>query len=202
MTLSDLMIDKSWTLFLDRDGVLNKRIVDGYVTQWDEFIWLTGVPEALTRLSEIFGTVIVVSNQQGVGKGNMTHEQVTKIHDNLLSDVRKHGGRIDAIYYSPHLSNEGSFLRKPNVGMGLKARKEFRSVRFSRSVMVGDSLSDMLFGRRLGMTTVFLSGNPSDLRKGYKLIDFAYPDLSVFATTLTTSPRHHVTTALSTPPTP
>lgn len=194
MTLSDLMIDRNWTLFLDRDGVLNKRIVEGYVTKWDEFIWLPDVPEALKSLSEIFGTIIVVSNQQGVGKGIMTHEQVMKIHDNLMNEVRKSGGRIDAIYYSPHLSNEGSFLRKPNVGMGLKARKEFSAIRFSQSVMVGDSLSDMLFGHRLGMKTVFLSENSSDLRKGFKIIDFTFPDLSSFATTLTNSPTHLLTT--------
>ncbi|MBN1199643.1 MAG: HAD family hydrolase [Bacteroidales bacterium] len=188
------MIDRNWTLFLDRDGVLNKRIVEGYVTKWDEFIWLPDVPEALKSLSEIFGTIIVVSNQQGVGKGIMTHEQVMKIHDNLMNKVRKSGGRIDAIYYSPHLSNEGSFLRKPNVGMGLKARKEFSAIRFSQSVMVGDSLSDMLFGHRLGMKTVFLSENSSDLRKGFKIIDFTFPDLSSFATTLTNSPTHLLTT--------
>ena len=210
MIFNDLLIDKGWALFLDRDGVLNRRIVDGYVTRWEEFIWLPGVLDALKVLSEVFGTVVVVSNQQGIGKGIMTSEAVTMIHSTLMNDVKKHGGRIDAIYYSPHLAKENSFLRKPNVGMGLQARKGFPSIHFRKSVMAGDSLSDMLFGRRLGMKTVFLSDNRSDLRKGCKIIDFTFPDLLTFSKTLTTllphdpmtpsphdpmtSPPHHLTT--------
>ena len=72
--------------------------------------------------------------------------------------------------------------------MALKARRDFPEIRFRHSMMVGDSLSDMLFGRRLGMKTVFLSENKSDLHKGYKLIDYTYPDLITFAKQLTLSP--------------
>ena len=175
------MIDNKWTLFLDRDGVLNRRIVDGYVTQWKEFSWLPGVMEALKILSGIFGQIIVVSNQQGIGKGIMTEEELMVIHTSLQKEVRQQGGRIDAIYFSPHLEKEGSFMRKPNVGMGLKARKECPAIRFRQAVMAGDTLSDMIFGRRLGMKTVFLSENKSDLKKGHKLIDFSFPDLLTFA---------------------
>jgi len=179
------MIDKHWALFLDRDGVLNRRIVDGYVTQWSEFTWLPGVPEALKIVAGIFGPIIVVSNQQGVGKGIMTRQDVTEIHARLVKEVVKTGSRLDAVYFSPHLDTEHSIMRKPNVGMGLKARREFPDIRFNQSVMAGDSLSDMLFGRRLGMKTVFLSENQSELRKGHKLIDFAFPDLLTFANRLT-----------------
>lgn len=175
------MIDSGWSLFLDRDGVLNRRIVDGYIAHWGEFEWLPGALEALKILSGVFGSMVVVSNQQGVGKGIMSHEELKEIHANLLNDVRKYGGRIDAIYYSSHLEKEGAFFRKPNVGMGLKARKEFPAIRFNQSFMVGDSLSDMLFGHRLGMKTVFLADNRSELRKGNQIIDFAYPDLLSFA---------------------
>ncbi|MFH1295818.1 MAG: HAD family hydrolase [Bacteroidota bacterium] len=204
------MIDTKWSLFLDRDGVLNKRIVDGYVTQWNEFLWLPGVPEALKILSRILGPVVVVSNQQGVGKGIMTEQTVTEIHNRLLNEVAKDGGRIDAIYFSPHLEKEQSFMRKPNVGMGLKARKEFPAIRFKQAVMAGDTLSDMLFGRRLGMKTIFLSENKSHLHKGHKLIDFAFPNLLTFAKSVlssqssvfslqspgNSSPPHHSTTSL------
>jgi len=207
MILSDLMIDTSWSLFLDRDGVLNKRIVDGYVKRWEEFIWLPGVLDALKILSGLVGPVIVVSNQQGVGKGIMTEDALVKIHSMLINEVKKQDGRIDAIYYSPHLATSRAFMRKPDVGMGLRARKEFPGIQFRKSVMAGDSLSDMLFGRRLGMKTVFLSGNMHDLRKGHKLIDFNFPDLWTFAETIqslqsavrhpqspiSTSPSHHFT---------
>ena len=137
----------------------------------------------------------MVSNQQGIGKGIMTSDELTDIHSRLIEDVKTQGGRIDAVYFSPHLAKVGAFIRKPNVGMGLKARKEFPSIHFRESVMVGDSLSDMLFGRRLGMKTVFLSENKSDLRKGHKLIDFAFPDLPTFTNSLTKAPQHKITMA-------
>jgi len=188
MSFSSLQIDKEWSLFLDRDGVINERIVDGYVTRWEEFTFLPGVLKALKVFDELFDRIVVVSNQQGVGKELMTESDVIGIHEKLEEQVKEHGGRIDSIYFAPHLAKERNIMRKPNVGMALKARREFPDIRFRQSVMAGDSLTDMLFGRRLGMKTVFLSENISDLRKGYKLIDYTYPDLITFAQQLTT---HH-----------
>ncbi len=187
MSLSSLQIDKEWSLFLDRDGVLNERIVDGYVTRWEEFNFLPDVLEAMKVFDELFGRIVVVSNQQGVGKEIMTEGDVVNVHEKLEAQVKKHGGRIDSSYFSPHLAKEGNIMRKPNVGMALKARRDFPDIRFRLSVMVGDKLSDMVFGRRLGMKTVFLSEDIRDLRKGHKLIDYNFPTLLLFATYLTTS---------------
>ena len=181
MNLSDLKIDSSWTLFLDRDGVINARIHDGYVTKWEEFRFLPGVKEALGILAGKFQKIIVVSNQQGIGKGLMRDQDVIAVHAKMSEEIEKAGGRIDGIYYSPFLESEGSFHRKPNVGMALKARKEFPGIRFRKSVMAGDSISDMIFGRRLGMVTVFLSDDLTEIRKGRKVIDVLYPDLKTFA---------------------
>ncbi len=186
MSFSSLQIDKGWSLFLDRDGVINERIVDGYVTRWEEFTFLPGVLEALKVFDKLFGRIVVVSNQQGVGKELMTESDVIGIHEKLEEQVKKYGGRIDSIYFAPHLAKERNIMRKPNVGMALKARRDFPDIRFRQSVIVGDSLTDMLFGRRLGMQTVFLSENISDLRKGYKLIDYTYPNLITIAQQLTT----------------
>jgi len=187
MSLSSLQIDNGWTLFLDRDGVINDRIVDGYVTTWDEFNFLPGVLEAMKVFDNQFGRIVVVSNQQGIGKELMTQSDVLIVHEKLVEQVQKHGGRIDSIYFSPHLEKENNIMRKPNVGMALKARQNFPEIRFKQSVMVGDKLSDMRFGRRLGMKTVFLFENIRDLRKGHKLIDYNFPNLLSFATYLTTS---------------
>jgi histidinol-phosphate phosphatase family protein len=184
MNLSDLMIDSGWTLFLDRDGVINARILGGYVQKWEEFAFLPGVPEALKILSQEFSRIIVVSNQQGIGKGLMTENELEILHRKMIAEIEINGGRIDRIYHSPHLEKEGSLIRKPNVGMALMARKEFPGINYQRSVMVGDSISDMIFGKRLKMVNVFLSEDLSQARKIHHLIDFVFPDLITFAEVL------------------
>ena len=93
-----LDIDKTWTLFLDRDGVINLHYPNDYVKNWDEFYFLEGVLDAIKLLSNIFKRIIIVTNQQGVGKELMTREDLDFIHAEMLKEVRKHGGRIHAIY--------------------------------------------------------------------------------------------------------
>lgn len=172
--------DKTWSLFLDRDGVINKRIVDEYVTQVAHFQWLEGVKESLADLSRIFGPVVVVTNQQGIGKGLMTEDDLTHIHQHMLSEIQAAGGRIDKVYYCPALKEANSFDRKPSVGMGLKARRDFPHMRHKKSVMVGDSITDMEFGKRLGMITVFITNDISLVRKHNELIDFSFESLQQF----------------------
>ena len=184
MTLNDLMIDPTWTLFLDRDGVINTRILGGYVKNWSQFEFIHGVPEALKILSTKFSRIIVVSNQQGIGKGLMTTEELDSLHREMIAGIVRNGGRIDRVYHSPFLEKEGSVIRKPNIGMALMARKDFRGVNFKRSVMVGDSISDMVFGKRLKMVNVFISEDIRQIRKNFRLVDFSFPDLLTFATEL------------------
>lgn len=185
MNLKDLMIDKSWTLFLDRDGVINRRIVDGYVHKWEEFEFLPGVLDSIKIFAGIFGRIIVVSNQQGIGKGLMTENELTDVHSRMVAEIEKTGGRIDGIYHCPFLEKDHSFLRKPSVGMALKARKDFPEIHFRKSVMAGDSLSDMLFGKRLKMYTVFLCDDKRLIRKAARTIDGVSADLQSFSKALT-----------------
>jgi histidinol-phosphate phosphatase family protein len=157
MTLKDLNIDKRWTLFLDRDGVINKRLEGDYVKTLAEFEFLDGVPEALKKLSGIFGKVIIVTNQQGIGKGLYTENDLHIIHSYLLDEIEKHEGRIDKVYFSPHLASANHPNRKPGIGMALEAKKDFPEIDFSRSMIAGDSISDMQFGKGCGMRTIFIS---------------------------------------------
>jgi histidinol phosphatase-like enzyme len=106
----------------------------------------------------------------------------------MAEDILKSGGKIDRTYFSPSLEAEHSILRKPNIGMALLARKEFPGISFKKSVMVGDSISDMVFGKRLKMKTVLLSSDLPMIRKGFRVIDHVYPDLLSFAHVLTTNP--------------
>lgn len=179
----NLKIDQSWSLFLDRDGVINKRLPDDYVKSWEQFRFIEGVLDAFKIFSEKFGRIIVVTNQQGIGKGLMTGPELEIIHGMMMKSVSEAGGRIDKIYYSPFLASANHFSRKPSVGMGLKARRDFNDISFRKSIMAGDSMSDLVFGKRLGMKTVYI-GDPLLARENPHLIDFVFPDLSIFASSL------------------
>lgn len=150
-------IDKSWTLFLDRDGVINRRFPDDYVKRPEEFDFIEGASEAIAALSRSFGRIIVVTNQQGIGKGLYTHEDLADIHHKMKSEVERLGGRIDAVFYAPNLAAENSPLRKPGIGMALNAQHIYPEIDFGKSIMVGDTKSDMEFARNAGMKSVFCS---------------------------------------------
>ncbi|HLG02780.1 MAG TPA: HAD family hydrolase [Bacteroidia bacterium] len=169
-------IDKSWTLFLDRDGVINVRFDGDYVKNVRQFKFLPGVLGALARISKKFGRIIVVTNQQGIGKGIYTHEDLSTIHAYMKSEVEKAGGRIDAIYYAPDLAAENSPRRKPGIGMALQAKKDFPEIDFSKSVMAGDTESDMLFAQNAGMKAVYIGQNAGKIA-----CDDCVADLPAFA---------------------
>lgn len=176
-----LSINKGWTLFLDRDGVINQRIPEDYVKHPDEFLFIPGVTDALAKLAGIFNPIIVVTNQQGIGRGLMAIDQLNAIHEKMLLEIMATGGRVDAVYFSPDLRDSLSFFRKPAVGMGLKARKQFPSINFKKSIIAGDSYSDILFGYRLGMTTMLI-GNDKDVAfQCSGMLDYSFPNLVSFA---------------------
>jgi len=152
----ELNIDKNWTLFLDRDGVINKKRENDYVKNWSEFSLSNRALEAISRLSSMFGKIIVVTNQRGVGKGIMSEMQLLSIHDKLTKAVNLSAGRIDKIYYCTDIY-ETSENRKPNIGMAIKAKTDFPEIDFRKSIMIGDSKSDMEFGKRLSMYTIYIS---------------------------------------------
>lgn len=142
------------TLFLDRDGVINRLRPNDYVKTWEEFDFLPRALDALALLSRRFKYIIIVTNQRGVGKGLMREEVLIEIHERMLAEINKCGGRVDKIYYCTDLF-ETSPNRKPNIGMALKAKEDFPDINFKNSVMIGDSESDMVFGRKLEMKTIY-----------------------------------------------
>jgi D-glycero-alpha-D-manno-heptose 1-phosphate guanylyltransferase len=176
-------IDKSWTLFLDRDGVINEEKVGEYVLHWGEFIFSKGVLETFKKLSDAFGRIVVVSNQRGVGKGLMTEAALQSIHLEMQREVEIVGGKIDRIYYCTEREDK-CFFRKPNPGMALKALNDFPGIDFSKSIMVGNKPSDMKFGRAAGMYTVFVKTTNPDQEFPHSDIDAAFPSLSGFASAL------------------
>ena len=169
------------TLFLDRDGVINRKINDGYVTKIEEFEFLPNVLEALAILAKEFEYIFIVTNQQGIGKHVFTLDDLQKIHDFMLHKITENGGRIDKIYVAPHLEAENHCTRKPNIGMALQAKEDYPAVNFSNSIMAGDSLSDMQFGKNAGMTRVFFTNG---IPVNQNIADYTFYDLFEFANTI------------------
>ena len=175
-TSKDIIPDKSWTLFLDRDGVINVEKDEDYIHHWDEFRFYDGVVDALAELSLIFGKTIIVTNQKGVGKGVTKIENVQTIHDNLLQAVLAAGGKIDTVFFCPD-TDVDSPNRKPNPGMALQARELYPEIDFTKSLMVGNNLSDMQFGRNAGMRTAFVRTTQPGLQIPAGMADIDIADL-------------------------
>ena len=173
-------IDPSWTLFLDRDGVINVEKEGSYIFHYGEFVFLEGVHEALQRCAAVFGHIVVVTNQRGVGKGMMTAGDLQEIHDKMVAAIELAGGRISRIYYADSLDNAHP-LRKPQPGMALAAQRELPGVDLARSVMVGNNLSDMEFGRNAGMYTAFVRTTNPEQTLPHPAIDMAFDSLADFA---------------------
>jgi D-glycero-D-manno-heptose 1,7-bisphosphate phosphatase len=177
-----MKLDSKWTLFLDRDGVINEKLEADYIKNWNEFVFCEGSLLAIELLSKIFTKIILVTNQRGVGKKIMTLEQLEEIHQKMSKEIFKAGGRIDKIYYCVD-NFDSADCRKPNTGMGLIAKRDFPEINFNKSIMVGDSISDMIFANRLGMKSVYISSvNNYDLElKENAIFDLKFNSLIDFA---------------------
>ena len=159
------MIDHTWTLFLDRDGVINERLPGAYIADWADFQFRPGVLTAITYFSTIFGRIIVVTNQQGIGKALMSEVQLNQLHGQMLKAIEAAGGRIDAIYFCPDLKSKQLNCRKPAPAMALQAQADFPAISFEHSIIVGDSLSDIEFGCNLNMKTILIESKLDELDK-------------------------------------
>lgn len=129
-------------IFLDRDGVINERIVGGYVTHWSEFRFLEGSIAALRELSRFRLPLIVVSNQAGIGNRLMTRAALADITRRFVALLGRSGIRIAAVCYCPHTSDAGCPCRKPRPGLLLQAARDWR-IELGRSILIGDSPSDI-----------------------------------------------------------
>jgi len=178
---------KNPTLFLDRDGVINVQKRGGYIQNCAEFQFLPKDLTIFKKISEFFGTILVVTNQQGIGKGLMNEKDLEEIHNYMISEIKEAGGHITKVYFCPDLAYKNPPDRKPNIGMALKAKEDFPEIDFSKSVMVGDSDTDIEFGKRLGMLTVWIdNGESSDKKRALlsKEADYVFKNLEGFVANL------------------
>ena len=142
------------TLFMDRDGVINVKLNGRYVQNPSEFEFIPGAEKAISLLSTIFKRILILTNQQGIGKGIMIENELDSLHNYMVNELMKSEGRIDRIYFCPHLASEGCGCRKPNPGMIQQAKLDFPEINFENSYLVGDSLSDIEAGESMNLQTV------------------------------------------------
>lgn len=176
-------INNEWTLFLDRDGVINVEKNEDYIRSWEEFEFYPESLEALPLLAKKFPRIVIATNQKGVGKGLMTEADLSTIHSNMVHKVELINGRIDHIFYCTDLDNE-SPNRKPQAGMAFQAVKQFPQIQLNKSIMVGNRMSDMEFGRNAGMHTVFLATTHPATAFPNTKIDYRFDNLFQFAKAL------------------
>ena len=117
------------------------------------------VIEAFKIFKDKFKRIIIVTNQQGVGKGIMTNSDVEKVHRYMIQEIEQQGGKVDAVYFCPQLKSVHDNYRKPSPKMAYFAKNDFPDIDLSKSIMVGDMKSDVEFGKNAGMKTVFVGDN-------------------------------------------
>jgi D-glycero-D-manno-heptose 1,7-bisphosphate phosphatase len=169
-------------VFLDRDGVLNPYIPGGYLLRADDVVVLPGVAAAVRRLNDAGLRVIVISNQQGVGKGLMTVSELAAIQQRMAELLMQEAGaHLDRCYYSTELAAENSPRRKPNPGMLLEAAYDY-GLTLAHTVFAGDSATDIAAGYTagVGQTALLLSGGIRAYADGdfQPAPDLVFPDLT------------------------
>jgi D-glycero-D-manno-heptose 1,7-bisphosphate phosphatase len=142
------------TLFLDRDGVINKKLEGKYVRNFSEFEFMPGALDSISKLSNLFNRILIVTNQQGIAKGIMSEADLNILHTQMQERIEKLGGKINKIYYCPHLQDMHCICRKPKSGMIEQAIIDFPEISIKNSYLIGDSDSDIKAGKKMNLNTV------------------------------------------------
>ena len=142
------------TLFLDRDGVINQKLEGRYVTNFNEFVFVKNSDLAIRKLHKIFKRILIVTNQQGIGKGIMTEDDLNLLHLQMQRKLNPDFDLIDKIYFCPCLEGDSCNCRKPKTGMLEEAKLDFPEIIIKNSFLIGDSDSDIEAGNQFGLKTV------------------------------------------------
>jgi len=176
-------------VFLDRDGVLNRKPPPGqFVTRWEDFELLPGVEDAIATLNRSGRKAIVVTNQRGVALGLYSLEELAEMHERLQKLLSARGSCLDGIYVCPHDVGQCS-CRKPQTGLFEQAFRDFPDACAANSVMIGDSLRDIEAGRNLEMRTVLVDDGGEDLEGARSLADLCVSSLPEFVQRLSAPHR-------------
>ncbi|MFH1305679.1 MAG: HAD family hydrolase [Candidatus Omnitrophota bacterium] len=153
-------------VFLDRDGVINTDpggwTEHGYVAAWKDFHFLPLVAEAIKKLFDAGYEIVIISNQQGVGKGYFTGEDLKDLTERMKRVLEEAGGKIRGVYYCTHRKEENCSCRKPKEGLFLLARKELGISTFEGKFYVGDTERDMQAGKKAGLKGILILSGKSE----------------------------------------
>jgi len=141
-------------LILDRDGVINEDSPD-YIKSPDEWHAIAGSLEAIAKLNQAGFTVIVATNQSGVGRGYFSQETLQKIHQKMHQELKKGGGKIDKIYFCPHKPDDNCDCRKPKTGMFKQIAQDYK-IDLQGAINIGDTLRDIQAGEALGCRNILV----------------------------------------------
>jgi D-glycero-D-manno-heptose 1,7-bisphosphate phosphatase len=149
-------------IFFDRDGIVNYRHVGNYVKSKSEFKFLKDFLFFFSKLETSGFLKILITNQQGVGKGVLELEQLNDVHNYMQNKLKEKAGfNFDDIFYCTDLAGTNSPRRKPNPGMLLEAIEKW-NINPSESWMIGDSPSDVIAGKKAGVNTILISNLPEN----------------------------------------
>lgn len=138
------------TLLLDRDGTINVHVIGDYVRKWEDFEFIPIALETMPYFAKHFKQIFIVTNQRGIGKGKYTDEDLSDIHQKMVAEVEKIGGRIDGIYYCTAV-DDSDHNRKPNTGMFEQILREHPDVDPAKCIMLGDGDVDRDFAKNCGI---------------------------------------------------
>lgn len=153
-------------IFLDRDGVINRKPPEGeYISDWSRFHLLPGVERSIATLNASGRKVIVVSNQRGVALGLYSEADVRELHEKLQRHLATYSAHVDAFYFCPHDRGQCD-CRKPGTGLFRRAFADFPNATPANSIMIGDSISDIESAQRLSFPSIFIPGDSAVRKDG------------------------------------
>lgn len=158
------------TIFIDRDGCVNVRLVGNWVMTWDDFEFMPGAISGIAALKKAGYRLILVTNQRCINLGKFSEEKLDALHDKMQNELKNEGGFFDSIYHCPHDRDENCGCRKPQPGMLLKAAEDFGDIDLSKSIMLGDQESDRLASEAAGVGSFYQISSEQTIADAAKII--------------------------------
>ena len=156
-------------IFLDRDGVINADGAGvteyGYITRWEDFHFLPEVLAAFKKAADAGYKCVIISNQQGVGKGYHSEAELFELTEKMTCAIRVAGGDVAGVFCCTHLEEDECGCRKPAAGLFKRAQEELGIKDMEHKYYAGDTERDVQAGRKAGLKTILVLSGKTDIRE-------------------------------------